>query len=107
MILRVGLMAAVVRRGRHEQATEHGVVLDIAWGRQLGRRAGDGASFEVRVPEDEVGVLVAHVGQRGPPEDALVAVIEAYQDLGRLLPPNTQIADANSPVWFETVICAP
>src|SRR6266480_3998909 len=27
--------------------------------------------------------------------DALTAVVEAYQDLGRALPPNVQIADAN------------
>ena len=40
-------------------------------------------------------------------KDALIAVIETYQDLGRLLPRNAQIADANSPVWLETVISAP
>ena len=36
--------------------------------------------------------------------DALVAVIEIYEDTGRPLPQNTQIADANSPVWLETVV---
>jgi antitoxin HicB len=37
-------------------------------------------------------------------KDALAAVIELYQDLGRSLPKNTQIPDANSPVWLETVV---
>lgn len=37
-------------------------------------------------------------------KDALVAVIETYQDLGWSLPQNTQIPDANSPVWLETVV---
>jgi antitoxin HicB len=32
-------------------------------------------------------------------KDALAAVIELYQDLGRSLPKN-----ANSPVWLETVV---
>ena len=40
-------------------------------------------------------------------KDALAAVVEAYADLGRTLPKNTQIADANSPVWLETVITTP
>lgn len=40
-------------------------------------------------------------------KDALAAVIEAYHDLGRPLPQNTQIADANSPVWLGTVVSAP
>jgi len=39
--------------------------------------------------------------------DALAAVIEAYQDLGRSLPSNMQLADAQSPVWLETVVIAP
>src|SRR5207237_1952810 len=39
--------------------------------------------------------------------DALTAVVEAYQDLGRALPPNVQIADANGPVWVETLVTAP
>jgi antitoxin HicB len=37
-------------------------------------------------------------------KDALLAVIEAYQDLGRPLPRNAQIADPDSPVWLETVV---
>ncbi len=40
-------------------------------------------------------------------KDALLAVIEAYEDLGKPLPKNAQIPDANSPVWLETVITAP
>ncbi len=37
-------------------------------------------------------------------KDALAAVIELYQDLGRSWPENTQISDTNSPVWLETVV---
>ena len=40
-------------------------------------------------------------------KDALITVIETYQDLGRPLPCNAQIVDANSPVWLEIVISAP
>jgi antitoxin HicB len=40
-------------------------------------------------------------------KDALAAVIEAYHDLGKPLPQNTQIPDANRPVWLETVLSAP
>ncbi len=40
-------------------------------------------------------------------QDALAAVIETYQDLGRALPPSTQLADLSSPVWLETVVAAP
>ncbi len=38
--------------------------------------------------------------------DALEAVIEAYQDLGRALPPNTQLDDAGGAIWLETVVAA-
>ena len=40
-------------------------------------------------------------------KDALAAVVELYEELGRALPQNTRIPDTNSPVWFETVIAAP
>jgi antitoxin HicB len=40
-------------------------------------------------------------------KDALAAVVEAYHDLGKALPQNTQIPDANRPVWPETVLSAP
>jgi len=39
--------------------------------------------------------------------DALAAVIEAYEDLGRRLPQNTMIPDTGSPVWLETLVTAP
>ncbi len=37
-------------------------------------------------------------------EDALTAVIELYEELGRSLPQSTQILDTDAPVRFETVI---
>ena len=40
-------------------------------------------------------------------EDALAAVIEAYQDLGRSLPENTLIHDEAGVVWLETVVAGP
>jgi antitoxin HicB len=39
--------------------------------------------------------------------DALAAVIETYDDLGRRLPQNAMVPDANSPVWLETLVTAP
>ncbi len=39
--------------------------------------------------------------------DALAAVIEAYEDLGRSLPPNIQFANADGPLWLETVVGTP
>jgi antitoxin HicB len=40
-------------------------------------------------------------------QDALAAVIETYQDLGRQLPADTQIINLGMPLSFETVITAP
>lgn len=40
-------------------------------------------------------------------KDALAAVAETYQDLGRSLPKNAQIQDTSGPVWLETVVVAP
>jgi len=40
-------------------------------------------------------------------KDALAAVVESYQDLGRQLPKNALIQDASGPVWLETVVVAP
>jgi antitoxin HicB len=40
-------------------------------------------------------------------KDALAAVIEAYEDLGRTLPQNAQVPDAAGPVWLETLVTAP
>ena len=37
-------------------------------------------------------------------QDALAAVIELYEELGRALPQSTQIPTEGDPVWFETVI---
>ena len=37
-------------------------------------------------------------------KDALAAVIELYEELGRSLPRTTQVPMNSGPVWFETVI---
>jgi len=39
--------------------------------------------------------------------DALAAVIETYNDLGRSLPQNAIVPDASGPVWLETLVTAP
>lgn len=39
-------------------------------------------------------------------QDALAAVIEIYQDLGRPLPANTQVSEESAPVWLETLVVA-
>ncbi|QIR38819.1 type II toxin-antitoxin system HicB family antitoxin [Tolypothrix sp. PCC 7910] len=39
--------------------------------------------------------------------DALTAVVEAYEDLGRPLPINMRVADINHPLWLETVVTTP
>lgn len=39
-------------------------------------------------------------------QDALSAVVEAYQDLGRPLPASLSVADEKGPVWIETLIAA-
>jgi antitoxin HicB len=39
--------------------------------------------------------------------DALAAVVEAYEDLGRPLPANTMLTDVSSPLWLETVVTTP
>jgi antitoxin HicB len=40
-------------------------------------------------------------------KDALLAVVEIYNDLGRQLPASTRIIDLDIPLSFETVITAP
>jgi antitoxin HicB len=40
-------------------------------------------------------------------KDALGAVVELYQDLGRPLPANSRVLDSNAPVWLETVVSTP
>lgn len=39
--------------------------------------------------------------------DALAAVIEAYQETGRMLPPNLVISDLKGPVSAEMVVAIP
>lgn len=40
-------------------------------------------------------------------QDALAAVIEAYEDLRRELPVNIRVPDTDGTVWLETVVVAP
>ena len=40
-------------------------------------------------------------------KDALAAVVEIYQELGRALPSNSQILDLTMPLSFETVVTTP
>jgi antitoxin HicB len=40
-------------------------------------------------------------------KDALAAVVEVYDDLGRQLPSNVVVHDVSGPVWFETVVSTP
>jgi antitoxin HicB len=40
-------------------------------------------------------------------KDALAAVVEVYQDLGRPLPRDAQVLDLSVPLQFETVMTAP
>lgn len=39
--------------------------------------------------------------------DALAAVIEAYQDLRKPIPPVLQYASMNAPLWIETAVTVP
>jgi antitoxin HicB len=39
--------------------------------------------------------------------DALAAVVEAYEELGRQLPPAAQVLDLSVPLSFETVVSGP
>ncbi len=39
-------------------------------------------------------------------QDALAAVIEAYEDLGRTLPACLKLPDGNNSVWLETLVAA-
>ena len=39
-------------------------------------------------------------------QDAMAAVIEIYQDLGRELPASVQVSDDSGPVWLETLVVA-
>jgi antitoxin HicB len=39
--------------------------------------------------------------------DALAAVIEAYEELGRALPMNMQVTNTDDALWLETVVTNP
>ena len=38
--------------------------------------------------------------------DALAAVIELYQDMGKQFPANLRAGNAEAPVWFESLVMA-
>ena len=40
-------------------------------------------------------------------KDALVAVVEIYEELGRPFPSGTQVLDLSAPLSFEMVVTAP
>lgn len=40
-------------------------------------------------------------------KDALAAVVELYEDLGRSMPRSTWLTPSPDPLWLETVISAP
>ena len=40
-------------------------------------------------------------------QDALAAVIEAYEDLGRVFPLSAQVPDSAGPLWVETLVTMP
>ncbi len=40
-------------------------------------------------------------------QDALAAVVEMYEEIGRSFPPNALVVDASSPMWFETLVTTP
>ena len=40
-------------------------------------------------------------------KDALAAVIELYEDLGRSLPQSTWLSASEEPLWCETVVSGP
>ncbi len=50
---------------------------------------------------DTVDEVMANV------RDALAAVIETYEDLGRPLPRNAMVPDVSGPVWLETLVTGP
>jgi antitoxin HicB len=39
--------------------------------------------------------------------DAMAALVEAYEELGREFPPNLQVRESGGSVWFETLIASP
>jgi hypothetical protein len=65
------------------------------------------ATAEARLRGSGVGLVVEDVEEAlANVKDALAAVIETYEDLGRRLPQNVLIPDASGPVWLETLVTA-
>jgi antitoxin HicB len=56
---------------------------------------------ELHTEGDTADEAVANV------QDALAAVIELYEDLGRPLPASAVVEDVTGPVWFEALVPAP
>jgi antitoxin HicB len=50
---------------------------------------------------DTVEEALANVG------DAMAALREAYEDLGRRFPASLQVPETSGPVWFETLVASP
>ncbi len=53
---------------------------------------------ELETEADTVEEALANV------HDALLAVVEAYEDLVRTLPANVRVVDTAQPLWLETVV---
>ena len=56
---------------------------------------------ELHTEGDPADEAVANV------QDALAAVIELYEELGRQLPQSAVVPAASGPVWFETLVTTP
>ena len=56
---------------------------------------------ELLTEGDTLGEALAKVS------DALVAVVELYDDLGRPLPRSLRLPKTQEPVWLETAVSAP
>ena len=50
---------------------------------------------------DSIDEALANVG------DAFLAVIELYEDQGRLLPSSVELLSSQDPLWLDTVVSAP
>ena len=56
---------------------------------------------ELHTEGDTADEAVANV------QDALAAVIELYEELGRPLPQSAVLGEPSGPVWFEALVTAP
>jgi len=56
---------------------------------------------ELHTEGDTADEAVANV------QDAVAAVIELYEELGRPLPQSAVVTAASGPVWFETLVTTP